>query len=135
LFEREPEETQAIADDLGVSPRDVTEMERRLSGYDVSYDPAPSDDDEYSPSSYLPSPEDDPAMVVEKTDLAATHHANLEDALRELDDRSRDILARRWLSEEKTTLHELAAEYGVSAERIRQIESGAIAKLRDQMAA
>ena len=130
------DETQAIADDLGVLSRDVTEMERRLSSYDVSYDPTPADEDsDYSPSSYLPSPEQDPATALEQSDLAAVNHENLDDAMSELDERSRCILERRWLSEKKSTLHELAAEYGVSAERIRQIEAGAIAKLRDQMAA
>jgi RNA polymerase sigma-32 factor len=130
------EETQAIADDLGVSPRDVTEMERRLSSYDVSYDPAPSsDEEEYSPSSYLPSPEDDPAVAIEKLDSAAADQANLAEALDDLDDRSRSILERRWLTEKKSTLHELAAEFGVSAERIRQIEAAALAKLRTGMAA
>jgi RNA polymerase sigma-32 factor len=130
------EETQAIADDLGVSPRDVTEMERRLSSYDVSYDPAPtSDEDEYSPSSYLPSPEDDPAVAVEKLDSAAADQANLAEALDDLDERSRSIMERRWLTEKKSTLHELAAEFGVSAERIRQIEAAAIEKLRVGMAA
>jgi len=129
------EETRAIADDLGVSTRDVTEMERRLSGYDVSYDPAPSDDDdEYSPSAYLPSPEDDPAQALEQADWEDANHASLSDALGDLDERSRSILERRWLSEDKSTLHELADEYGVSAERIRQIEAAAIGKLRAAMA-
>jgi RNA polymerase sigma-32 factor len=128
------DETKAIADDLGVTPRDVTEMERRLSGYDLSYDPAPADDDDYSPSSYLPSPEQDPAMAIEQADWEDSNHASLEDALADLDERSRAIVQRRWLSEDKSTLHELAAEYGVSAERIRQIEAGAIGKLRASMA-
>jgi len=130
------EETQAIADDLGVSPRDVTEMERRLSSFDVSYDPSPAaDEDEYSPSNYLPSPDDDPAVAIEKADSAETNHANLEEALDGLDERSRSILERRWLAEKKSTLHELAAEYGVSAERIRQIEAAAITNPRSAMAA
>lgn len=129
------DETRAIADDLGVTPRDVTEMERRLSGYDVSYDPAPADDDEYSPSSYLPSPEQDPATALEQADWDEANHSNLADALGDLDERSRRIVERRWLVEDKSTLHELAAEYGVSAERIRQIEAGAIKKLRSAMAA
>jgi RNA polymerase sigma-32 factor len=127
------EETQAIADDLGVSTRDVTEMERRLSSYDVSYDPAPSEDDEYSPSSYLPSPEQDPAVALENADWEDSNHVSLAGALDGLDERSRSILERRWLSEDKSTLHELADEYGVSAERIRQIETAAIGKLRTAM--
>lgn len=129
------DETQAIADDLGVTPRDVTEMERRLSGYDLSFDPAPAEDDEYSPSNYLPSPEQDPAEAIEQSDLADSNHANLALALDALDDRSRCIVERRWLSDKKSTLHELAAEYDVSAERIRQIEVAAMARLRTEMAA
>jgi RNA polymerase sigma-32 factor len=129
------DETQAIADDLGVTTRDVTEMERRLSGYDLSFDPAPADDDEYSPSNYLPSPEQDPADAIEQSDLADSNHANLALALDALDDRSRCIVERRWLSDKKSTLHELAAEYDVSAERIRQIEVAAMARLRTEMVA
>ena len=129
------EETQAIADDLGVTPGDVTEMEGRLAGYDLSYDPAPAEDDEYSPSNYLPSPNPDPAEVVERTDFADVSHENLKLALNELDERSRRIVESRWLREKKSTLHELAAEYDVSAERIRQIETAAIGKLRAAMAA
>jgi RNA polymerase sigma-32 factor len=129
------DETRAIADDLGVSTRDVTEMERRLSGYDLSYDPSPAEDDEYSPSNYLPSPEQDPAEAVEKSDWDDANHASLVLAMDQLDERSRNIVQRRWLTEKKSTLHELAAEYDVSAERIRQIESAAIAKLRAAMAA
>ena len=129
------EETQAIADDLGVTPKDVTEMEGRLAGYDVSYDPAPAEDDEYSPSNYLPSPDLDPAELIEQTDFADANHEGPMLALDELDDRSRPIVESRWLAEEKSTLHELAAEYDVSAERIRQIEAAAIGKLRAAMAA
>jgi RNA polymerase sigma-32 factor len=129
------EETTAIAEDLGVTTRDVTEMEQRLSGFDVSYDPAPSEDDDFSPSSYLPSPEQDPAMALEQADWNDSRQAGLADALGDLDDRSRSILERRWLTDDKSTLHELADEYGVSAERIRQIEAAAIGKLRTAMAA
>ena len=126
-------ETEAIAEDLGVSTRDVNEMEKRLASFDLSYDPAPAEDDEYSPSNYLPSPEPDPASLAEQADWAETSHANLTEAIGELDERSRSIVERRWLNEEKSTLHELAAEYGVSAERIRQIEASAIKKLRAAM--
>ncbi|MDX1561926.1 MAG: RNA polymerase sigma factor RpoH [Gammaproteobacteria bacterium] len=130
------DETEAIANDLGVSTRDVTEMERRMGGYDISFDPiATDDDDDYSPSNYLPSPSDDPATMVEQADWETTNQTNLDDALETLDERSRDILERRWLADDKTTLHELADEYGVSAERIRQIEAAAIKKLRGEMAA
>jgi len=129
------EETDAIAEDLGVTPRDVTEMERRLSGFDVSYDPSPAEDDEYSPSNYLPSPEQDPAAAIEQADWADANHASLGEALEGLDARSRSIVERRWLTESKATLHELAAEFDVSAERIRQIEAAAIGKLRAAMTA
>jgi len=128
------EETRAIAEDLGVSTRDVTEMEQRLSGIDVSYDPDPTDDDDYSPSNYLPSPDQDPAMALEQSDWAEASQASLAGAMETLDARSKDILERRWLAEQKATLHELADEYGVSAERIRQIESNAIGKLRAAIA-
>jgi RNA polymerase sigma-32 factor len=130
------DETRAIADDLGVSTQDVTEMERRLSGHDISYDPAPTttDDDDYSPSNYLPSPEEDPALAVERSDWEDASHSSLEAALDGLDERSRSIVERRWLADSKATLHQLADEYGVSAERIRQIEGSAIKKLRTAMA-
>jgi RNA polymerase sigma-32 factor len=126
-------ETEAVAKDLGVSAREVNEMERRLSSYDVSFDPDPTDDDDFAPAAYLPSPGSDPAKAVEREDWDLDVHDRLDAALTKLDARSRDILARRWLAEEKSTLHELAAEYNVSAERIRQIEASAIAKLRAQM--
>ena len=124
------DETEAVAADLGVPAREVTEMERRLAGHDLSFDPGPTEDEEYSPSAYLPSPEPDPAQVAEADDWSAATHDRLTTALHELDDRSRDILERRWLAESKVTLHELADEYGVSAERIRQLEANAMNKLR-----
>jgi RNA polymerase sigma-32 factor len=127
------EETEAVAKDLGVSAREVNEMERRLSSYDVSFDPDPTDDEDYAPAAYLPSPNSDPAKAVERADSDTDAHDRLDAALAKLDARSRDILARRWLTDDKSTLHELAAEYDVSAERIRQIEVNAIAKLRAQM--
>ena len=128
-------ETEAVAKDLGVSPREVNEMERRLSSYDVSFDPDPTDDESYAPAAYLPSPNSDPAKAVEREDFDADAHDRLDAALAKLDERSRDILARRWLTDDKATLHELAAEYDVSAERIRQIEVNAIKKLKAQMSA
>ncbi len=129
------EETQAVAEDLGVSPTEVTRMERRLSGRDVSYDGSPTEEDEYAPVAYLPSPDSDPADVVEEADWEADSRRRLGHALAALDDRSRDIVQRRWLVEKKATLHQLAAEYKVSAERIRQIEANAIRKLRGSVAA
>jgi len=127
------DEAAAVAADLGVTPRDVAEMEQRLSGHDVSFDPYPEDDEEFAPATYLPSPNSDPAQSIERDDSDSNAHDRLAVALAELDERSRQILARRWLAEEKATLHELAAEYGVSAERIRQIEANAIGKLKKQL--
>jgi RNA polymerase sigma-32 factor len=110
-------------------------MEQRLAGRDMSFDPDPSDDDERAmPVSYLPSPGADPAETIEQRDWEVDAHDRLGSALEGLDDRSRNVLRRRWLTESKATLHELAAEYGVSAERIRQIEGQAIAKLKSLMA-
>ena len=129
------EETEAVAEDLGVSPAEVTRMERRLSGRDVSYDGSPTEEDEYAPVAYLPSPDSNPADTVEQADWEADSRRRLGHALAALDDRSRDIVQRRWLVEKKATLHQLAAEYNVSAERIRQIEANAIRKLRGSVAA
>jgi len=131
------DETQAVAKDLGVSPAEVTEMERRLSSRDAVFDPAPesSDDDRiFSPAAYLPSANSDPAVLVEKSDWDNDASARMKRAMITLDDRSRDILQSRWLTEHKQTLHQLADRYGVSAERIRQIEGNAIKKLRGAMA-
>ena len=129
------EETEAVAADLGVTPRDVTEMEQRLTGHDLSFDPYPEEDEDFAPATYLPSPNSDPAHSVERDNEGANDHERLTAALAKLDERSRMILSRRWLAEGKATLHELAAEYGVSAERIRQIEANAIGKLKKQLAA
>jgi RNA polymerase sigma-32 factor len=130
------DETAAVAADLGVTPREVTEMEKRLSGRDVSFDPDPEhEDDEFAPAAYLPSPNSDPALAVERADAESDKHERLAGALAKLDERSRNILARRWLTDDKATLHELAAEYNVSAERIRQIEANAMAKLKTQLSA
>ncbi len=129
------EETEAVATDLGVTPRDVTEMEKRLSGHDLSFDPYPEEDEDFAPATYLPSPNSDPAQAVERANEGASDHDRLTAALAKLDERSRMILSRRWLAESKATLHELAAEYGVSAERIRQIEANAIGKLKKQLVA
>ena len=130
------EETAAVARDLGVSPSEVTEMEQRLAARDLSFDPAPEADDEesYSPAAYLPAPDSDPAAAVEDAESADDSATRLKGALGRLDARSRDIVERRWMSEDdKATLHELAEKYGVSAERIRQIESSALGKLRGLM--
>jgi RNA polymerase sigma-32 factor len=127
-------ETTAIARDLGVTEQDVTEMERRLSSRDVSYDPTPeAEDDEsasYSPAAYLPAPDADPAVAIESAEWDDDVSDRVAHAMTQLDERSRAILKARWVNEPKATLHELADEYGVSAERIRQIEANAIKKLQ-----
>jgi RNA polymerase sigma-32 factor len=130
-------ETKAVAKDLGVHPKEVTEMEKRLHSRDAIYDPSPDVDDErnFTPAAYLPSPNADPAMLVEKEDFNDDATSRMTEALDILDDRSRRILEERWLGDSKMTLHELAAEYGVSAERIRQLEANAIKKLRVAMEA
>jgi RNA polymerase sigma-32 factor len=127
------EETTAVARDLGVSERDVNEMERRLSSRDISYDPSPDADDEeesYSPSAYLPAPDADPAVAVERAEWDDDVTDKVADAVAQLDARSQAILRARWMDEQKATLHELADRFGVSAERIRQIEANAIKKLK-----
>ncbi|HEV2230250.1 MAG TPA: RNA polymerase sigma factor RpoH [Steroidobacteraceae bacterium] len=132
------EETAAVARDLGVAVSEVTEMEKRLAARDLSFDPAPEADDEesYSPAAYLPAPDADPAVSVEDAESADDSATRLRGAIARLDARSRDIVERRWMSDDsKATLHELAEKYGVSAERIRQIESSALGKLRGLMAA
>jgi RNA polymerase sigma-32 factor len=125
-------ETRAVAQDLGVTPAEVTEMEKRLSARDLSFDPVPESDDEdtYSPSMYLPAADSDPSIEVEEEEWEDATAARLGKALETLDARSQDILKSRWMTENKATLHELAARYNVSAERIRQIEANAIKKLR-----
>src|SRR6201993_2015260 len=129
------DETAAVARDLGVSTSEVTEMEKRLAARDMSFDPTPeSDDDEvYSPASYLPAADSDPAENVENSEWESDSSDRLQTALARLDDRSRDILQKRWMADDKATLHELADKYGVSAERIRQIEANALGKLRGYM--
>jgi RNA polymerase sigma-32 factor len=133
------EETQAVAHDLGVSAAEVTEMEKRLSARDLSFDPlldAGDDGEEsYSPAAYLPAPEADPAVQIENEEWDESTSDRLQSALQALDARSRDILASRWSGDSKATLHELADKYKVSAERIRQIEANAIDKLRGLMTA
>jgi RNA polymerase sigma-32 factor len=125
-------ETRAVAQDLGVSPAEVTEMEKRLAARDLSFDPPPDSDDEdsYSPAVYLRAADADPSALVEREEWEDTTADRLGVALEGLDARSRDILKSRWMSGEKATLHELAERYGVSAERIRQLEANAIKKLR-----
>ncbi|MDE2203760.1 MAG: RNA polymerase sigma factor RpoH [Burkholderiaceae bacterium] len=130
-------ETQAVAKDLGVEPRDVREMEQRLAARDLAFDPTPDSDDEesYSPAHYLPANDADPAIAIEREEWDEDSADRLQEALGKLDERSRTILRRRWMAEPKATLHELADEYGISAERVRQVEANAINKLKTLMAA
>ena len=131
------EEAEKIANDLNVEVKDVLHMENRLSSNDSSFDaPAPtgSDDDEImSPSQYLEDKTYDPEVIVANEQADQVNKNDLVDALKILDDRSKDILQRRYLGDQKATLHDLADEYEVSAERIRQIESSALKKLKSVM--
>jgi RNA polymerase sigma-32 factor len=126
-------ETQAIANDLGVSPAEVTQMEQRLSAKDVAFDLSPDADDEeesFAPAAYLAASQADPSVVLEEAQWEDHSNLRLSQALDVLDARSRDIITRRWLKDDKPTLHDLAAQYQVSAERIRQIETQALDKLK-----
>jgi RNA polymerase sigma-32 factor len=130
-------ETQAVARDLGVEVSDVREMEQRLSARDMSFDPTPDADEEdtYSPAMYLPASNADPAVEVEREEWEEDSTDRLSAAMARLDERSRSILKRRWMTDDKATLHELADEFGISAERVRQVETNAITKLKAMMAA
>lgn len=133
------DEAHAIADDLGVNVKDVQQMEGRLSSYDLGFDaPADADDEKASnaPAYYLEDHSTDPSLAVEEKQWAGQQASSLQSAMSVLDERSLDILQARWLNEEnKATLHELAAKYDVSAERIRQLEKNAMKKLKAAMAA
>jgi RNA polymerase sigma-32 factor len=132
------DEAQAVADDLGVDVREVQRMEGRLTSRDLAYDmPRDSDDDDawQAPQYYLEDHSADPALAVESSDWQQNSESQLHEALAELDERSRDILVQRWLAEKKATLHQLAAQYSVSAERIRQLEQNAMKKLKASIAA
>ena len=127
------DEVGAVAEDLGVKRTDVLEMEKRLSGLDIGFD-GPDDNDENiapAPANYLEDTSLEPARLVEQSDWSENQETRLYAALKDLDDRSRDILQQRWLTDNKSTLHELAAQYNISAERIRQLESNAIKKLKN----
>ena len=132
------EEVEAIADDLGVKPSDVMEMESRLNGQDLGYDaPSHADDDDNisAPVAYLANESDSPESRLENSDHVEHQLACLSSGIEKLDERSRDIIQARWLREHKATLHELADKYNVSAERIRQLESNALKKLQGSFAA
>ena len=128
------EEVRAVAADLNVSEREVMEMESRLSGRDIGFDAPTDEDDDHAPPApvaYLMAHEEDPSQAYERQDSEADQLQLLREGLRTLDARSRDIIKRRWLdAEHKVTLQELADEYGVSAERIRQVEANALKKMK-----
>jgi RNA polymerase sigma-32 factor len=129
-------EVEAIAKDLDVKPEVVREMEGRLSAHDAGFDAAPNDDDEsayQAPVHYLDDASGDPATLLEDSDWEGDATRRLQLALKSLDKRSRDILQRRWLGDRKATLHDLADDYGISAERIRQLEKNAMKKIRHQI--
>ena len=130
-----PAETKAVADELGVPEAEVSRMESRLAGVDVAFDGVDSDDDAGSaPAHYLPASNADPADLVASEDWLDISRARLGEAIANLDERSRDIIQARWLDEDKTTLMDLAERYGVSAERIRQLEKNALKKLKAAVA-
>ncbi|TPE53975.1 RNA polymerase sigma factor RpoH [Maribrevibacterium harenarium] len=129
-------EVESVASDLGVSPEVVRQMEGRMSSTDMAFDAGADDDDDsafQAPANYLEDNRYDPAMLLENGNWEADSNRRLEEAMLALDERSRDILVKRWLNEPKATLHDLAAEYGVSAERIRQLEKNAMKKIRVAM--
>ena len=130
-------EALSIAKDLGVKPEEVFEMETRLSGQDVALEPQPGDEGEIvTPIAYLTDAEAEPAQILERAEFSRNRSDGLRFALAKLDGRSREVIEARWLREDdKATLQELADQYGVSAERIRQIESKALKTMRSQMAA
>ena len=131
------DEAKSIANDLNVTPEQVLEMEGRLTAYDAAFEAQGEDDDDNStyvaPSLYLEDNRYDPARLVEEEDYEEQSNNALHSAMKQLDDRSRTILQRRWLDDDKSTLHELAAEYNVSAERIRQLEKNAMDKIKVAM--
>jgi RNA polymerase sigma-32 factor len=132
------DEASAIAEDLNVDVKNVREMEGRLSSYDAAFDMGADDEDDtayQAPVNYLEDRRYDPAVQLEQADWRDSSVSSLEIAMNALDDRSRDILQRRWLNDNKETLHELAAEYNISAERIRQLEKNAMQKVRTSMEA
>ena len=123
-----------IAHQLSVKPEEVVEMETRLGGHDIALEPAGDEDETFAPIAYLEDSRSEPVRVLENRAADHLQSEGLQQALTQLDDRSRRIVEARWLSDEPATLHDLAAEFGVSAERIRQIESKAMLKMRASLA-
>jgi RNA polymerase sigma-32 factor len=132
------EEAEAVAKDLGVDAKVVRQMEGRMSSYDMPFDCEPDADDDVAfkaPANYLEDRDSDIAVSIEESEWEEVTNGHLHQALAELDDRSKDILASRWLTDDKATLHELADKYSVSAERIRQLEKNAMNKIKVTMEA
>ena len=129
------DQAHAVAQDLGVDVKQVREMEGRLASYDAGFDADEDDEDSsyVAPAHYLEDNRYDPAVRLEESNWEESNVNGLESAMQKLDDRSRAILQRRWLSDDKATLHDLADEYGVSAERIRQLEKNAMNKVKTMM--
>lgn len=123
-------EIRDVARDLGVAPEDVRLMESRMASHDEAFELEPGDEDGFSPSQYLDDPDIDPAIVAEVDNFEKVQQAKLRLAFSALDERSREIIQRRWLTEPKSTLHELADHFGISAERVRQLEQNALKKLK-----
>lgn len=132
------EEVAQVANDLGVKPHEVVEMEARLSNVDESFEPVGTDDDDtsHAPAAYITVGEaQDPARVVEHEELTERQQGGLVEALESLDDRAKDIVQSRWLAEEKASLKDLSIKYGVSLERIRQVEAKAFEKMQPYLLA
>ncbi|MCP4982942.1 MAG: sigma-70 family RNA polymerase sigma factor, partial [Gammaproteobacteria bacterium] len=132
------EEIDHVAETLGVTRQNVIEMENRLNNYDIAFDPSTDEDDDsayIAPANMLASNTPSPELLLEAQDSQQQNNEMLNQAMARLDDRSKAIVTRRWLTEPKATLHELADEYGVSAERIRQIESNAFKSIKSRFVA
>lgn len=128
------QETQAVADKLNVKSKNVTEMEARLSAHDAAFDGGVSDEScDFAPARTLADDSMDPALLLERDDFQADNKTRLYEAFKKLDSRSQTILQKRWLNEKKTTLQDLAAEFKVSAERIRQLEQQAMQKIKNSL--
>ena len=123
-------EVRQVAEQLGVSPDEVRKMENRLYSHDAAFDPSDDDEEGFAPAQYLEDLEKNPATIMEASNTAEVHHEKLHKAFALLDERSREIVQRRWLAETKATLHELASEFDISAERVRQLEQNALKKLK-----
>ncbi|MFV1982309.1 MAG: RNA polymerase sigma factor RpoH [Thiohalomonadales bacterium] len=124
------EEVNSVAKDLGVTKKDVLEMESRLTGSDIEFDLKDTDDEHFAPAAYLEDMRHEPSRLIENHMTTVQNNQQLVEAIQLLDDRSKSIIQRRWLAEDKSTLQSLATEYKISAERVRQLENAAMKKMR-----